>query len=359
VKIVSIIGARPQFIKYAPLSQELKKSHRSVLIHTGQHYDINMSQVFFDELGIPAPDYNLGVGSGTHAYQTGAMLQGIEGILLQEKPDMAIIYGDTNSTLAGALSAAKLNLKLAHVEAGVRSFDKSIPEEINRLVADVCSNYLFCPTQTAVDNLKREGLTSGVFLTGDVMVDALNLSRNLAERSTVLEDLGLSSKKYLLVTVHRARNTDFRPNLESICQALIMLARQGETVIFPVHPRTKKLIEMYGLYDQLEEKIKIIEPQGYFEFIKLLSNARKVITDSGGIQKEAYILKVPCVSLNPTTPWVETVENGWNILVGTAKEKIVEAALTFKPNPHYTQTFGLGACRKIAAIIEEQINRKG
>jgi UDP-N-acetylglucosamine 2-epimerase (non-hydrolysing) len=353
MKIISIIGARPQFIKYAPLSKELRKSHQEVLIHTGQHYDYNMNKVFFDELGIPEPDYNLGVGSGTHAYQTGEMLKGIADKLIKEKPDIVMVYGDTNSTIAGALAAAKLNIKVAHVEAGLRSFDKSMPEEINRLLTDHCSDYLFCPTRTAVDNLKQEGITKGVYLTGDVMVDALNSNKETVERSNILDNLGLASKKYLVVTIHRASNTNVRQNLESIANALIKLGGLGETIVFPVHPRTMKLLQTYGLVNRLKETVTLIEPLGYLEFLKLLNHAKKVLTDSGGIQKEAYILKVPCVTLRENTEWIETVEDGWNILVGTDTEKIIEVARNFKPGHQYSDVFGQGACENIAHIIDK------
>lgn len=351
MKIVSIVGTRPQLIKYAPLAKELIKEHKNILIHTGQHYDYNMSKVFFNELSIPEPDYNLDIGSGTHSYQTGEMLKGIESILLKEKPDMAIIYGDTNSTLAGALSVAKLHIKMAHVEAGVRNFDKSIPEEINRVVADYCSDYLFCPTQTAVDNLKQEGITKGVYLTGDVMVDALYFNKAIAERSKILEDLGLTSKRYLVVTVHRASNTDIRQNLETIASTLIKLAELNETIVFPVHPRTIKLLKTYGLFNKLNEMIKLIEPLGYLEFLKLLNHAKKVITDSGGIQKEAYILKIPCITLFNSTPWIETLENGYNTMAGVNTEKIIELTQHFQPKQRYSDLFGVGACEKIVKIL--------
>lgn len=348
MKIVSITGARPQFIKYAPLSKELRKLHQDVLIHTGQHYDYNMNKVFFDELGIPQPDYNLGVGPGTHGYQTGEMLKGIEEVLIKEKPDLVMVYGDTNSTIAGALSAAKLNIKVAHVEAGLRSFDRTMPEEINRVLTDHCSDYLFCPTQTAFDNLKTEGITRGVYLTGDVMVDVLTQNREIAERSRILDDFGLESKQYLLVTIHRASNTDNRHNLENIVDALCEI---NETIIFPVHPRAEKLLKEYGLYDRLSEKVKLTQPLGYFELLKLLSHAKKVLTDSGGIQKEAYILKTPCITLRENTEWVETVEDGWNVLVGTDKKKIIELAREFKPTHAQSGIFGGGACAKIAGVI--------
>jgi len=351
MKITSVIGARPQFIKCAALSREVRKSHHEVLIHTGQHYDINMNMVFFNELGIPEPDYNLGIGSGTHAHQTGEMLKGIENILLEEKPAMVMVYGDTNSTLAGALAATKLHIKVAHVEAGLRSFDRSMPEEINRILTDHCSDYLFCPTQTAVDNLKTEGITSGVYLTGDVMVDALNYNREIAMHSEILESLQLTGKQYLVITLHRASNTDNRQNLENITNALVELGEMGETIVFPVHPRTAKALKEYGLYGRLNDNIKLIEPLGYLDFLKLLSHAKKVLTDSGGIQKEAYILNIPCITLRDTTEWIETVEDGWNVLVGTDTAKIIELSRNFTPSSTHSGMFGEGACEKIAELL--------
>lgn len=354
MKIVSVIGARPQFIKYAPLSKELRKSHHEILIHTGQHYDYNMNKVFFDELGIPQPDYNLGVGSGTHAHQTGEMLIGVEEVLIKERPDLVMVYGDTNSTIAGALSASKLHIKVGHVEAGMRSFDRSMPEEINRVLTDHCSDLLFCPTQTAIDNLKREGITEGVYLTGDVMVDALRHNLRIAEKSDVLPRLNLLPKGYLLATIHRASNTDIQTNLENILKAFSII---GETIIFPVHPRTRKFIQNYGLNDKIGSNIILTDPMGYFDFLKLLSQANKVMTDSGGIQKESYILEVPCITLRDNTEWIETVEDGWNVLAGTNVEKIVHLARNFKPTNAQSDIFGQGACEKITRIIGEQSSR--
>ena len=356
MKIISVVGARPQFIKHSPLSKEIMKSHQVVLIHTGQHYDYNMNRVFFNELGIPKPDYDLGVGSGTHAYQTAEIMKGIEDILAKEKPNLVIVYGDTNSTLAGALAAAKLHIKVAHVEAGLRLFDKSVPEEVNRVVADYCSDYLFCPTQTAVDNLRQENLTKGVYLTGDVMFDALNFHKEIAEKSNILDVLGLTDKQYLLVTLHRASNTDIRQNLENITTALIKISSMGEIIIFPIHPRTTKTLKTYGLYEKLNSMVKLIEPQGYLEFLKLMNHAKKILTDSGGIQKEAYILKVPCITLMDSTTWVETVNDGWNILAGTTTKRITELALSFTPGHQYSNIFGKDACKKIAQIIERDVN---
>jgi UDP-N-acetylglucosamine 2-epimerase len=356
MKIISIVGARPQFIKYAPLSKEIRKAHQSLLIHTGQHYDYSMDKVFFNELNIPEPDYNLGVGSGSHAFQTGEMMEGIENILLKESPELVIVYGDTNSTLAGALAAVKLHIKTAHVEAGLRMFDKTIPEEINRVLADYCSDYLFCPTKTAVDNLKREGVTSGVYLTGDVMVDALNLNLKIAERSSILDKLNLTDKSYILVTLHRAANTDIRQNLVNIVNAFIKLGELGENIVFPVHPRTEKMLQTYNLFDALKEKVTLIEPLGYLEFLKLMRHSKKILTDSGGIQKEAYILRVPCITLMDDTCWPETVNEGWNMLVAADVNKIANSAQEFKPGDRYSNVFGEGACKKIVRIIDEQLS---
>jgi len=356
MKIVSIVGARPQFIKHAALSKEVKKKHQDVLVHTGQHYDYSMNKIFFNELGIAEPDYNLGIGSGSHGYQTGKMLLEIENILLKEQPDLVIVYGDTNSTLAGALSAVKTHTKVAHVEAGLRSFDKSIPEEINRVLTDHCADYLFCPTKTAVDNLNQEGIVNGVYLTGDVMVDALNSYKEMAERSTILDELKLTNKQYILVTIHRASNTDVLENMENIVKALIELAESGETIVFPVHPRSLKMLKANDLLDSVKEKVKITEPLGYLEFLKLLNHAKKVITDSGGIQKEAYILKVPCITLMNITSWIETVSDGWNVLAGNNPQKIIELVRHFEPKRPTSNLFGLGACNKIVTIITNDIS---
>jgi UDP-N-acetylglucosamine 2-epimerase len=351
MKIASVIGARPQFIKCAPLTKELRKNHQDLLIHTGQHYDYNMNKVFFDELGIPPPEYNLGIGSGSHGYQTGEMLKRIGEILDQVKPDLVIVYGDTNSTLAGALAAAKLHIKIAHVESGLRSFDKSMPEEINRVLTDHCSDWLFCPTRTAVSNLKNEGIITGVYFTGDVMLDALNSVKVIAERSKILGDLGLITKSYLLVTIHRASNTDNPDNLGSISRALIQLGGLGKRIVFPVHPRTAKSLKSCGLYDDLKEKVIVIEPLGYLDFLKLLNHSSMVLTDSGGIQKEAYMLRVPCVTLRENTEWVETVEDGWNVLAGVDPARIVRLAEAFKPSNEQRDVFGKEACKAIAGLI--------
>jgi UDP-N-acetylglucosamine 2-epimerase len=350
MKIVSIVGARPQFIKAVLISKALRQNHSEILLHTGQHYDINLSQIFFDELDIPRPDYNLEIGSDTDARQIGKMMTGIEGVLIAEKPDMVLVYGDTNSTLAGALTAAKLNIPLAHVEAGPRMFDRSVPEEVNRVLTDHVSTLLFAPTRAAVDNLKKEGILQGVYLTGDVMLDSFLYFSGVAERnSTVLSRLGLKAGEYLLTTVHRARNTDFVENLKNIVDAFLNI---DSTIVFPLHPRTEKYLKQYGLYDRLKNApdIMLVEPVGYLDSMVLTRNARKILTDSGGLQKEAYFAKVPCITLDEATGWPETVEDGWNILVGSDKAKINGAVEHFEPAGNQRNVFGDG--RAAARIVE-------
>lgn len=355
MKVVSIVGARPQFIKAAVVSRALRQRHQEVLLHTGQHYDDLMSDVFFRELGIPLPDVNLGVGSASHARQTAEMLVGIEQVLVQERPDWVLIYGDTNSTLAGALAAAKLGMPLAHVEAGLRSFNRSMPEEINRVVADRLSDLLFCPTRTAVENLAREGITAGVHWVGDVMYDALLASLPIAQQgSNILERLGLEPAGYLLATVHRAGNTDIRENLAAILEGL---SATGETVILPLHPRTRRAMAGWGI--AAGENVRLLEPVGYLDMLILEQNARLILTDSGGVQKEAYWLGVPCITLREETEWVETVAAGWNLLVGTSAERIVEAVRTFRPQGERPACFGDGdAGEKIVQILESSVDRK-
>jgi len=334
MKIATIVGARPQFIKAAPVSKAIRDHNdkqkgpriTEVLVHTGQHYDHGMSQIFFDELDISEPDLNLGVGSGSHGWQTGQMLVRIEEVLLEEKPDFVVVYGDTNSTLAGALAAAKLNLPVAHVEAGLRSFNREMPEEHNRVLADHCADVLFCPTKTAVDNLAREGIIQGVHLVGDTMYDAvLHFAEIARKRSTILEDLNLEPKTYLLTTIHRPYNTDIPENLRNIFQAF---AEIGEVIVFPAHPRTTKKIDaLERAFPQgvVPENTKMIAPVGYLDMLVLEENARLILTDSGGMQKEAYFFGVPCITLRPETEWVETVEAGWNVLAGSDTESILAA----------------------------------
>jgi len=307
MKIASVVGARPNFIKLAPVSKELRKEFDEVLVHTGQHYDYEMNKIFFDEMGIPEPDYNLGVGSGSHGYQTGEMLKRIEEVLMKEKPDLVLVFGDTNTTLAGALAAIKLHIKVGHIEAGLRSFDKRMPEEINRALTDHCSDILFCPTETGVKNLKNEGIAKGVYLTGDVMVDALQENIKIAEKkSKILDELDLKPEEYFLATVHRAENTDDFSRLRSIVDAFCEIVH----IVFSCHPRTEKMFKKFDLWDRLQKSVKVIKPVGYLDMLVLEKNARKILTDSGGIQKEAYIFKVPCITLRENTEWVETIEDG-------------------------------------------------
>lgn len=354
LKIATIIGARPQFVKAAPVSRILRQTHNEFLIHTGQHYDGNMSQLFFDELGIPHPDINLGIGSGPHGEQTGKMMVALEKVLLEQKPDLVLIYGDTNSTLAGAVVASKLLLPVAHVEAGLRSFNRTMPEEINRILADRVSELLFCPTQTAMQHLAAEGIAQGVHLTGDVMYDAAIRFGELAkQKNSVLQRLQVEPQNYLLATCHRPQNTDLRENLASIVNAFI---ESGEQVIFPVHPRTRVFLEQFGLADRLREaeRVRLLEPVGFLEMIQLEQNAKKILTDSGGVQKEAYFYGVPCITLREETEWVETVADGWNLLVGADKNKILSAIAGFHPSQPQSRHYGDGhASEKIAEIIRD------
>jgi UDP-GlcNAc3NAcA epimerase len=346
MKVVTIVGTRPQFIKAAAVSRVLRQRHQEVLLHTGQHYDYKMSGVFFDGLEMPAPDVNLEVCSGTHGVQTGAMLQGIENVLLTEQPDWLLIYGDTNSTLAGAMAAAKLNIPVAHIEAGLRSFNRRMPEEINRVVADRLSQLLLCPSDTAVKNLAAEGISKGVHLAGDVMLDILQWARQRTDASggEILRRLNLEPKGYLLATVHRSENADDPARLAGILNAFDQIQ---EPVLFPVHPRTGKAIAALGC--RLRSHVRMIDPLGYLEMIHLSASARMILTDSGGLQKEAYWLGVPCVTLREETEWVETVARGWNVLVGHAPDVIVGAVNSFAPPASRPSLFGQG-CVAAACI---------
>ncbi|MCC6499786.1 MAG: UDP-N-acetylglucosamine 2-epimerase (non-hydrolyzing) [Anaerolineales bacterium] len=350
MKIISIVGARPEFIQATPVSRALRKNHHEILVHTGQHYDYKMSQTFFDELGIPAPDYNLEVGSGSHAGQTAEILVRFEEVVQQEKPDIVIIRGDTNSTLAGALVASKLHIPVVHIEAGERSYDRRMPEEINRLVADQLASAYFCVSQTAVKQLAREGITDNVFWVGDVMLDANLANRPLARRnSTILSDLQLAPGSFGLVTVHRAANTDDPARLANIVTALNQV---GETVVFPVHPRTRGALEK--LDAQFAENVRVIEPVGYYDMMALEENARIIATDSGGVQREAYFMQKPCLTLRDETEWTETVRVGWNKLVGVDVDVIALEWKTFAPPAEQPPIFGDGtAGEKIAQQLDQ------
>jgi UDP-N-acetylglucosamine 2-epimerase (non-hydrolysing) len=329
MKFVTVVGARPQFIKLAPVSRALRQAGLSeVIVHTGQHYDEKMSHTFFVELEIPTPDYDLEIGSGTHGAQTGKMLAAIEEVLERERPDGMIVFGDTNSTLAGALAAVKLHIPVAHVEAGLRSFDRTMPEEINRVVTDHVSSRLYCPTELAVRRLREEGVTQGVELVGDVMYDMLLRMRpRIEERApTLLRALGVERGAYTLVTVHRAGNTDDADTLRRIMSGLERLDGQ---VIFPMHPRTRNLLTRYGVTPG--SHIQVIEPLGYTDMLTLTTSAARVVTDSGGLQKEAFLLGVPCVTLRDTTEWPETIEVGWNTLVASDPDALLAAWR--KPTP--------------------------
>jgi UDP-GlcNAc3NAcA epimerase len=313
LSVMTVVGARPQFVKAAVVSRAIHESDglSEVMVHTGQHFDEQMSAVFFRELGIPEPAYRLHIHGGGQSDMVGRMLIAIEPIMLKEKPDWIVVYGDTNSTLAGGLAAAKLNLPLAHVEAGLRSYNRRMPEEINRLVVDHLASLHFCPTQTAVDNLAREGIRSGVHQVGDVMYDATLFATSQAKiYSSIRAKLELQSTKYAIATVHRAENTDDSSKLRTIVDFLIKRSREMP-VIFPVHPRTRSAIDRMGIS---VSGLRLIEPLGYVDMIGLLSSASAVYTDSGGLQKEAYFHRVPCVTLRSETEWVETVECGWNRL---------------------------------------------
>lgn len=351
MKIITIVGARPQFIKAAPVSKALRTEHEEIIIHTGQHYDANMSDIFFNELKIPKPDYNLEIGSGFHGMMTGRMLEKLEEIYLKEKPDFVLVYGDTNSTLAGALAASKLLIPVIHIEAGLRSFNKAMPEEQNRILTDHISDLLLVPTEDAIKNLKNEGILKGVYNVGDVMYDAVLMFKKIAKaKEYLLKELQVNSNEYILTTIHRAENTNDINRLKSMIAAL---NECGEKIVLPLHPRTKKFINDYGL--KFNENIKVIDPIGYLEMLMLEENSKMIVTDSGGVQKEAYFMGKPCITMRGETEWVETVECGWNVVVGTDKDKILYNIKNFKPANKQEAIFGDGnASKKILNIINER-----
>jgi UDP-GlcNAc3NAcA epimerase len=382
VKIVTVVGARPQFIKVGAVCRAIEKYNRhassknridEILVHTGQHYDSLMDKVFFEELELPQPVYHLGAGSGSHAQQTGVMLERLEPVLEKEKPDGVVVYGDTNSTLAGALTAAKLNIPVVHVEAGLRSYVRSMPEEINRVVTDHLSTFLFCPTNQAVKNLAKEGIKPGagkiVRNVGDVMYDSiLYYSKKAEKNSTILKDLGLISMKdlkipqsafrfpnYYLATLHRAENTDDAKKLKSILKALNEIGKRIP-VVLPLHPRTKKMIHTFCPLPR-GGTIKLIDPVSYFDMLSLERHAKAILTDSGGVQKEAYWFNVPCLTLREETEWVETVRSRWNVLVGAATRRIVKEVNALprrKLSPKWKGIFGDGrASQRIVQTLTE------
>jgi len=343
IKIVSIVGARPQFIKAMMVSRAVKHHNRQksrprlteILVHTGQHYDYEMSQIFFDKMKIPAPHYQLGVGSGTHGEMTGRMLPRIEEVVLKERPDWVIIYGDTNSTLAGAIVAAKLRIPVSHVEAGLRSYNRRMPEEINRVLTDRISNILFCPTETAVKNLAKEGICDGVYEVGDVMYDAfITYNKIAAQKSKILQDLVLCPHCYYLATVHRQENTDDPERLLSIFSAFEELAREDRPFVIPIHPRTRRALKRRAIKLKKNSHVRLILPLSYLDMMALELQTAMIFTDSGGMQKEAFFARVPCITLRDETEWVETVEAGWNFLAGADKKSILLAfAKANKPRP--------------------------
>jgi UDP-N-acetylglucosamine 2-epimerase len=371
LQIISIVGARPQFVKIAMVAEavraanllrppEAQVKHR--VVHTGQHYDQGMSDVFFRELPIPTPEHNLEVGSGSHGKQTAALLERTEKVLLENRPDVVAVYGDTNSTIAAGLAAVKLGIPVAHVEAGLRSFNRQMPEEINRVATDHISDLLFCPTETAVENLRNEGITKNVFLSGDVMLDAVLSFRRVArERSQILSKLALSAKKYALLTIHRAENTN---STERIQEVLDFLLGIKHPVVFPMHPRTKDRLEKEPALSQYKKRlelsgtIRVIDPVSYVDMLALEDGARVILTDSGGVQKEAYFLEVPCLTVRGETEWVETLAGGWNQLIEPSLSSLskIEGAWNAngsgpqgKPNLEY---FGNGqAAERIVAEL--------
>lgn len=381
MKVITIVGARPQFIKTAPVSTALRSRNiTEVLIHTGQHYDLEMSDIFFAELNLPMPDYQLGIGSGSHGMQTGRMLEAIEDILLKENPDWVLVYGDTNSTLAGALAAAKLRIPVAHIEAGLRSYNPDMPEEINRRLTDHMSKLLLCPTKRAINNLAQEGFTNIVnkgelidlestlqlgnrshepliINIGDVMYDVLNKTIQIIKKNNppILDGLAIKKGEYILTTIHRAENTDYKEHLENIIKALSGLE---DRIIWPLHPRTKNRLEEFDLIKNISRgvNIKVINPIGYKDMIYLIKNAKFILTDSGGVQKEAHMLGIPCLTCRAETEWVETLESGWNQIIGLGASQLKKVLPLVIPKNKYHQIYGDGfAAERIAKVLKEYL----
>ncbi|MBA2794323.1 MAG: UDP-N-acetylglucosamine 2-epimerase (non-hydrolyzing) [Thermoleophilaceae bacterium] len=352
MRILTVIGNRPQFVKAAAVSRLLRERHEELIVHTGQHYDDELSRVFFDELGVPAPDRQLDAGGGTNSAQTARILALLEQVVRDTEPDLVLVYGDTNSTLAGALAAKQAARALGHVEAGMRSFDRSMPEELNRVLTDHASDLLLCSTQTAVENLQRESVSGDVHLVGDVMADVSLAFRSVAEeRSTVLTEHSLVESGYVLATAHRAGNVDHPGNLARL---VALLAGLGETCVLPLHPRTAARLEEFELRERLEaaQHMRLLPPLGYLDFMKLAMHARAVLTDSGGVQKEAYLLGVPCVTLRETTEWTETVHAGWNTLVGLDADAAQAALTKARPGSERPELYGGGrAAERVCDVL--------
>ncbi len=346
MKIFSIVGARPQFIKLAPLSKGLAGIHEEIIVHTGQHYDYAMSEKIFIDLEIREPDIHLEINVGSPTSQITQMMLMLDSAMVKFKPDLIIVFGDTNSTFAGAMAGAKLNIPIIHIEAGLRSYNRSMPEEINRIVTDHVSKYLFAPTQTAVDILKKEGLGKSTFFTGDIMVDTMKNNLEIAlKKTSIIYHLMLKDKEYNLLTLHRNYNVDDTKVLEHILDELGQLE---ELIIFPVHPRTRKMLaNNYSV----PANIKMIEPLGYLDFIALENSAKRIMTDSGGIQKEAYILKKPCITLRTETEWVETVDEKWNLLINPSEKNIASEIQSFKPPQNQGEVFGKNVTEQMIKII--------
>jgi UDP-N-acetylglucosamine 2-epimerase len=350
MQVLTLVGNRPQFVKAAAVSARLRERHDELLVHSGQHYDDELSAVFFRELGIPAPDRELGVGSGTAGEQIAGIMHALEPVIEEARPDLVLVYGDTNTTLAGALSCARLEAPLAHVESGMRSFDHSMPEERNRVLTDHLSELRLCSTPTAVENLAREGVSDGVELVGDVMADVALMATPAAEAgSDALERLGLEAQEYLLVTAHRAGNVDDPEALEHLVDVLLALPLPA---VFPVHPRTQARLDAAGLTSRLDGAggPRLVPPLGYLDFLKLLRHGAAVMTDSGGVQKEAYLARVPCLTLRETTEWTETVELGWNRLVGLDRERVLEALGSLDHPASHPELYGGG--RAAEAVLD-------
>ena len=358
MKIASIVGARPNFVKLGPIHKSLKGSGNEHLIfHTGQHYDYEMSDIFFSEFTLPTPDVHLGVGSGSSCFHIGEIIKRLESKLLEKRIDLVLVYGDTNSTLAGAICANKCNIKLGHIEAGLRSYDTSMPEENNRILTDHLSDYLFAPTINAMNNLQKERIRGKVHLTGDLSVEIIRETSSISKKSKILDILNLKSKSYLLFTMHRAENTSSKYLFVQLLETFEAL--KDSIIVFPIHPRTKKMFESFGLLDRLLEcsNVRTLLPVGYIDFIALLQNSLKIVTDSGGIQKEAYLLKVPCITMRKNTEWIETLKGQWNVLTGVDSKKIVKAIKRPSPASKYSKSaFGNGKTSHVISKLLSNIS---